>query len=65
MFGEESLEMRVLSPKQLTIEERMQINEDSNDLLFYGNMDIEEDALVKNFSQMGLAPIPKLGKESF
>lgn len=57
--------MRVLSPKRLTIEEKIQINEDSNDLLFYGNMDIEEDALVKNFSQMGLAAIPKLGKEDF
>jgi|688.fasta_scaffold349361_2 hypothetical protein len=41
MFGEESLEMRVISPRQLTIEEKIQIHEDNDDLLFYGNMDMD------------------------
>lgn len=33
---EESAQMRVPSPQQLTIREKMEINEESNDLLFYG-----------------------------
>jgi hypothetical protein len=65
MFGEESLDMRVLSPRRLTIEEKIEIGEDSNDLLFCGEMDIENESaseLIKGFSSMSLSTIPKLGK---
>lgn len=66
MFDEESLEMRVCSPQGLTIEEKIEIHEESNDANFYGNMEMSvESELIKDFSLMSLTTIPKLGKYIF
>jgi hypothetical protein len=58
--------MRVVSPQQLTFREKMEIHEESNDLLFYGEMEIEEEStLVKGLAQLSLSSIPKLGTYTF
>ncbi len=42
----------------------MEIAENSNELRFDGEMeiDIEDEEFVKNFAQMGISSIPCLGK---
>jgi hypothetical protein len=52
--------MRVHSPRQLTIEEKMEIAENSSELRFEGEMEIDNEDLVKNFAQMGISSIPCL-----
>jgi hypothetical protein len=70
MWGEESLEMRVISPRRLTIEEKMEMDGEA-DNRFYGEMEVEsseiEQKLIKDFSGLGLGlyNIPKLGKSNF
>ncbi len=59
---EESMEMRAISPQQLTPLEKMEIREESNDALFYGEMEIDaEGSLASDFSRLALT-IPVLGK---
>jgi hypothetical protein len=59
---EDSMEMRAISPQQLTALEKMEIREESNYALFYGEMEIEgEGSLASDFSRLALS-IPVLGK---
>lgn len=56
--------MTVISPQQLTIEEKIEMNNVSNEMLFYGEAMIIDDALIKGFEGLNLMP-PKLGLSDF